>query len=150
MKLENMSEFNFNSQVCTSRSQSERLLALGLKKETADMCWQTTTLNGEAITYPSQDVWLNGSIITNNHFPAWSLHRMLCLLPKRIQVYDDVWKFKRNLYLSIDEDFNIRYEENIDEPCFNKTFWAYDIYQNCIDAIEWLIKEGYFNKEYLV
>ena len=26
----------FNSQICTSREQSERLLALGLKKETAD------------------------------------------------------------------------------------------------------------------
>ena len=30
-------KFNFNSQVCTSREQSERLLALGLKPETADM-----------------------------------------------------------------------------------------------------------------
>ena len=29
--------FNFNSQVCTNKVQSERLLALGLKKETADM-----------------------------------------------------------------------------------------------------------------
>lgn len=67
----------FNSQICTSREQSERLLALGLKKETADMCWQTTTLNGEPITYISQDVWLNSSIITNNHFPAWSLGRLL-------------------------------------------------------------------------
>lgn len=29
----------FNSQICTTREQSERLLALGLKKETADMHW---------------------------------------------------------------------------------------------------------------
>lgn len=29
----------FNSSICTSRSQSERLLALGLKKETADMMY---------------------------------------------------------------------------------------------------------------
>ena len=28
---------NFNSQICTTREQSEHLLALGLKKETADM-----------------------------------------------------------------------------------------------------------------
>ena len=27
----------FNSQICTTREQSERLIALGLKKETADM-----------------------------------------------------------------------------------------------------------------
>ena len=28
-------------------------------------------------------------------------------------------------------------------------FWD-DVYDNICDAIEWLIKEGYFNKEYLV
>ena len=28
----------FNSQICTTKEQSERLIALGLKKETADMC----------------------------------------------------------------------------------------------------------------
>ena len=32
-------KFNFKSQICTSKSQSETLLRLGLKKETADMCW---------------------------------------------------------------------------------------------------------------
>ena len=32
-----MSDFNFNSQICTTKEQSERLLSLGLKKETADM-----------------------------------------------------------------------------------------------------------------
>lgn len=31
-----MSKFNFNSKPCTSREQSKRLLALGIKKETAD------------------------------------------------------------------------------------------------------------------
>ena len=135
--------FNFKSSVCTSREQSERLLALGLKKETADMRWERI---GQMYDYyaSAKKPYISSDI------PAWSLHRLLCMLPKHIQVYDEVWKFKRNLYLSIDEDFNIRYEENIDDPCFDKTFWAYDIYQNCIDAIEWLIKEGYFNKEYLV
>ena len=32
-------DLKFSSAVCTSRVQSERLLALGLKKETGDMCW---------------------------------------------------------------------------------------------------------------
>ena len=32
-------KFNFKSSVCSSREQSDRLLALGLKKETADMVW---------------------------------------------------------------------------------------------------------------
>lgn len=29
----------FKSQICTTREQSERLLSLGLNKETADMVW---------------------------------------------------------------------------------------------------------------
>ena len=134
-----------NSQICTSREQSERILALGLHKETADMGFRELG-NGWREYFVNGDVY---NLSPSKIFPAWSLHRLLCFLPKHIQVYDEVWKFKRNLYLSIDEDFNIRYEENIDEPCFDKTFWAYGIYQNCIDCIEWLIKEGHFNKEYL-
>lgn len=30
-------KFNFTSQICTTKEQSERLLALGLKADTADM-----------------------------------------------------------------------------------------------------------------
>ena len=75
-----MKNFEFKSAICTSKEQSERLLALGLKKETADMCWQKTTLNGEVITYPAQDVWHYSTAITNFHIPAWSLHRLLEIL----------------------------------------------------------------------
>ena len=138
-------KFNFKSQICTDKLQSERLLALGLKKETADMVWTHAYYGTWVVTASENPLYEESDSVL-----AWSLHRLLCFLPKHIQVYDEVWKFKRNLYLSIDEDFNIRYEENVDEPCFDKIFWAYNIYQNCIDCIEWLIKEGYFNKEYLV
>ena len=41
----------FNSQVCTTKTQSERLVALGLKKETADMTLQTTLDVCYHITY---------------------------------------------------------------------------------------------------
>lgn len=135
-------KFNFTSKPCTSKEQSKRLLSLGLKKETADMSYTAIVVNHKV------DYRLDCSTPKNIDIPAWSLHRLLCFLPKHIRVYDEVWKFKRILYLSIDEDFNIRYEENIDEPCFDKIFWEYNIYQNCIDCIEWLIKEGHFNKEY--
>jgi hypothetical protein len=134
--------FNFKSQICTDKIQSERLLSLGLKKETADCCYYY--YDGEYLIAFAEDAKYESDI------PAWSLHRLLCIIPKRIQAYDEVRRYKRNLYLSIDEDFNIRYEENVDVPCFDKIFWSYDIYQNLIDCIEWLIKEGYFNKEYLV
>ena len=44
----------FESQICTSRSQSDRLLALGLKKETADMMYYKTAY-GELITAKDDD-----------------------------------------------------------------------------------------------
>ncbi len=75
-----MKTFEFNSQICTTKEQSVRLLALGLKKETADMCWQKTEFNGELITYPAQDVWLCSTAITDFHIPAWSMHRLLEML----------------------------------------------------------------------
>ena len=69
----------FNSQICTTREQSERLLALGLKKESADMSITTMPVDGvykgvkysltpySEIRYPS----VFGVI------PAWSLHRLI-------------------------------------------------------------------------
>lgn len=105
---------NFTSQICTTREQSERLLALGLKTETADCSWNTITLHGTPITYPSQDSWLDHPIISDNHFPSWSLHRLIEI-----------------------SDMGI-----MDSSTDN-------IYDKVIQYIEFLIKCGDFNKEYL-
>ena len=71
-----MSEFNFKSAVCTSRVQSERLLALGLKPETADMChfW-----HWESDDYSRLCASWEFAHRSNKDIPAWSLHRLLCL-----------------------------------------------------------------------
>ena len=68
---------NFTSQICTSRSQSERLLALGLKAETADMMYCKTSY-GESISVKDDDY------LEHLDFPAWPLHRLieLCAIPK--------------------------------------------------------------------
>lgn len=63
-------DMEFESQICTTEEQSERLLALGLKRETADC----------VIMY--YDGWHIGEA---EHFdfdkdpvdPAWSLHRLI-------------------------------------------------------------------------
>lgn len=65
---------NFNSQICTTREQSQRLLSLGLKKETADMqlVGSDSFKDGELIlAYPPDE---EGDI------PAWSLHRLIEIL----------------------------------------------------------------------
>lgn len=64
--------FDFNSSVCTDRHQSERLLALGLRKETADMAWLRGHEKPVVLSNPFNDKEY-GCI------PAWSLHRLIDL-----------------------------------------------------------------------
>ena len=101
----------FNSQICTSREQSERLLALGLKKETADMWYPHF-----AKTCPLP---LVDEVLNSDDLPAWSLHRLIKLA-----------------YGNWDEDIVPIYLGN-----------AYDM---LIERIEFQVKQGKFNKEYLV
>ena len=145
-------KFNFNSAICTSREQSERLLRLGLKKETADMVWLDYSLLPDVedwricADYEDWGTWQEGGI------PAWSLHRILSLLPKYIRVRKESFgRFKwTTLELTIDAEFVVWYREDIDNSEVDENFFAEDIYTSLCDCIEWLIKEGYFNKEYLV
>ena len=112
--------FNFKSQVATSREQSERLLALGLKKETADMKYPgTREYYGGVLTEGVSSLPIiidtEDDEVTEWDIPAWSLHRL-------IEICDT-------------------------NPCVFYTNCGYD---NIIDRIEEYIKEGSFNKEYLV
>ena len=122
----------FNSQICTSREQSERLLALGLKEETADMKYPCTSeYYGGILTEGTSSLPIiidtEDDDITEYDIPAWSLHRLIEMCDVYIKIY------RLRVVLS-------NYE------VFNEKETTYD---NLIDCIEWLIKEGYFNKEYL-
>ena len=100
----------FTSQICTTKEQSERLLALGLKKETADMMYYKTSY-GEFIGVKDEDY------IEHLDFPAWSLHRLIEIFKSGINISEYI-------------------------VCGN----AYD---EIVDDIEYEIKIGRFNKEYL-
>lgn len=64
----------FKSQICTTKEQSERLLALGLKKETADCCYYY--YDGEYMIAFAEDAKYPSDI------PAWSLHRLMEIVMK--------------------------------------------------------------------
>jgi hypothetical protein len=122
---------NFNSQICTTREQSERLLALGLKKETADMCLHTSYRVSYTFSYKEALFFFECKGLdkfreTKSLFPAWSLHRLLCLLPTEYIADID--------FQQVMQDF---------------VFRSQDMYDEVISCIETLIKEGYFYKEYL-
>ena len=144
---------NFNSQICTSRSQSERLLALGLKKETADCSWNTVTLHGTPITYPSQDSWMDYPIISDNHFPAWSLHRLIEMIPDKIAyptIYDSApLRISKHSMYYLQRFFDKYGDEDFSTVGDNEAIGSHNVYDYAVSVISFLIKEGYFNKEYL-
>jgi hypothetical protein len=112
-------ELKFNSQICTTKIQSQRLLDLGLKPETADMKHLFDNRNDYSFfhhweCFPYE--WDKESLVNSENIPAWSLHRLLLLC-----------------------DVTAMFTRDILET-------AYD---DQINAIENLIKNGYFNKEYL-
>lgn len=124
---------NFNSAICTSREQSERLLALGLKKETGDMhYYHTVDFEGNEVWYPSIIPYENvvmasefvgeTEICLENHtIPAWSLDRLIEILKDS----DTPEDYKVDFYVGLN-----RYDE-------------------IIALIQSLIHIGGFNKEYL-
>ena len=136
-------KFNFNSQVCTSKAQSERLLAFGLKKETADMYW--TKPFGDWIAIVGES-----GINEEDNIPAWSLHRLIEMIPKSFEADVTILFGKtREVWLSfyMNYDCNIIYLDDCKEEV--KGFYAGNVYDKAIDCIEWLINRGYFPKEYL-
>ena len=71
----------FKSQICTTREQSERLLALGLKRETADMAylWYGWAEDDSQLLMDEPSIVHHG-IMTTADIPAWSLHRLMELM----------------------------------------------------------------------
>ena len=155
-------KFNFNSQICTTREQSERLLALGLKKETSDCYyWQETEpMHGEAVgiwhleTLDSKDNQEHFKYLDKNfgvcladdeeHYfiPAWSLGRLIEMMP--LDAFPEGgFDNSFTLVKSYPRGYNVEYDGF-------SFYHKENIYDTLIEAIEHLIKEGYFNKEYLV
>ena len=149
-------KFNFNSAICTDRLQSERLLALGLKKETADMSHRYSNIGGnyEESVFPYSSILalkerMNKPILGRGweelygrDIPAWSLHRLWDILPKDVEVDDDCY-----ITSHLEGEKAIVYHD------YGSHYYNFDknnIYDNIVNCIEWLIKEGYFPKEYLV
>lgn len=128
----------FNSQICTTIEQSKRLLDLGLKPETAD-CFHWSYSGTNYIGSIDEE----GLSVDDVH--AWSLHRLIELCPEYINIdgYADTTYWIK-IYKHVNK---IIYEND-----YNRFIYLGDgdnLFDTFIDCIEWLIKEGHFNKEYL-
>jgi hypothetical protein len=88
---------------------------------------------GDYFERPIKGEW---DITLLDGIPAWSLHRLIEIVPSTIN---------KMLWFTITP-----YTALYDSVDYIKSFDSKDnLYDNIIDCIEWLIKEGYFNKEYL-
>lgn len=137
----------FESQVCTNRDQSVRLIDLGLKKETADMHHYQYVEGGRwaVAAIPSMAGYNNRLV------PAWSLHRLIAMMPNAFQ--DEQY---RNFVLKVNSQ-EVSYVYNyVDDDGYGQSDSIdvddnfYNIYDGIIAHIKWLIKKGLFNTDYLV
>lgn len=135
----------FNTQVCTTREQSERLLALGLKKETADMYLTRCFVgnNGTPMVFVGTTHKPSTVLFSKEDIPAWSIHRLIDMCPNCI-IDRQPCLHKTILNKSIhycEENFKEEYEVFFDMHL--------KMYDNLIDCIEWLIENNHFDKQYL-
>lgn len=147
---------NFKSQVCTTSKQSERLLALGLKKETAD-CNVMLTIRGEMyhIGFDMnryRDMCFRYGL-DHNYQPAWSLHRLLKMLPQEVIIAGTKYKLSIDSYLCVEyisegTQSRVVISGELSNPI--RYFWKGDVFDRIICCVCWLIKNNYFNKKYLV
>jgi hypothetical protein len=129
-----MNELKFNSQLCTTKEQSQRLLDLGLKPETADMVLikelaydEVAHCTYDADTYMIRPIdYLEGEQ-HRGHISAWSLHRLIEIAEVSVEV--------SGLFVKISSTYYYEEKDNV--------------YDNLIDAISELINNEVFNKEYL-
>lgn len=146
----------FKTQIATTIEQSKKLLELGIKPETADM---THHYQGSVDYYELKDIPFakvmhlrelinknpilgrSGDDLYSKDIPAWSLHRLLAMIPASLGKYtmlavtsEEVGYFYNDLCDGITWDFA---REGNTFDCI-------------IECIEWLMKKGKFNKEYLV
>lgn len=134
----------FNSKVCTTIEQSERLLSLGLKKETADcsLLPLTDKVTSVLVKPSTNDI--------KNTIPAWSLGRLLEMLPSPIPISEDLPTFHHYAYLDLSKVSAHYYWEDYDgDERALVSFCGNGFFASVVDATEWLIKEGNFPKEYL-
>lgn len=88
-------ETKFNSQICTTREQSERLLALGLKKETADMVLVPSSRHDGSDVIRVRKSYL----MEEDAISAWSLHRLM-------EMIGDPFEMQHWLGFDIEKDYN--------------------------------------------
>lgn len=136
----------------TTIEQSKRLVELGLDPNTCDGIYAAKVRDwkGKEIDNPRYRIHIGaelGKFIVQNfeeidEIPAWSFGNLLELLPETIKCdcisYDLVYNFGTG---------GISYKEEYGPDTIIEFFVESDPYENIIDCFNWLLENGFFNKE---
>lgn len=138
----------FITQVATSIEQSQQLIELGVKPETADLVYRCIKSKTDSLEWELQLCPPSLENIDNNDIPAWSLVRLLELLPYEIPCdkpnvlhHPELIKYEDGYNFSV-----CRYTVD----CFAGTPIENSPFDSCVSMIKWLIAKGYFSKEFLL
>lgn len=123
-----------NTNIATTKGQSDRLLRCGVSADTADMHWDNKTLDE-----PFLDT---GEVTDKRDTPAWSLDALLGLLPFKIH------SGKYGYWLDIAPmDYGRQWSIGyycMDKPRVIKGLTHTDSLIECaVQEIEWLTSNGY-------
>lgn len=129
----------FKSQIATTREQSEKLLALGIKPETAD-CHIEMAPIGMDYAYITQNYHCPAS----NTIPSWSLTRLLDMIPKFISEYP-----QRPYCFGLFSDENSWIIDYSDGAGTLHVESEQNVFDAIVRMFAWLIKNNHFNTEYL-
>jgi hypothetical protein len=132
-----------NTNIATTKEQSQRLLRCGVSADTADMVWTRFESDGEKYEQLSVMDESAYEVASLTPIPAWSLGALLGLLPKRIKRGDCS---DYTLELSCDGcfwDLEYIYARYRGEDDSLVLFEDADPIEVCVKAIEWLTNNGY-------
>ena len=139
----------FESHVCTTKEQSEKLFSLGLKKETADCFLEYFGIDNEGKSIYRPTIIVNNCRMPDyeKDLPAWSIGRLWEILPNELELCGELGP---NVFQKfIDSKAYIGYiDPNISRLTF-KYFWEGDIYDRLITCFQWLAESGYIDSKYI-
>ena len=128
------------------------MLDLGLKKETADIVIRPDNtlivINEDSFIYHNLE-----KAIQEGYFPAWSLHRLIEMMPDKI-VYPTIYDsaplcISKNSIYYLHRFFDKYGDEDFSTVGDDEAIGSHNVYDYAVSVIGFIIKEGYFYKEYL-
>lgn len=144
------------NRLCTTQQQSQRLLEAGVSPETAGCYLQRIT---ETEDWSSDNVlnqiiepWMNKLGLLNmvGRYPAWSLSTLIDMMPPFVDGIGSLRIIAGLNTKKYNADNKVKVHQYSIEYGVKYTSHRYDDpFEALIEAIEWLIKEGYLDKKFL-